>query len=198
MTSAIDLPFKVSIQASDSQIAFDAVVNEQHSRKLTVTEHPVEDGGKVTDHAQLEPEQLSINGIISDHPILLNRADLQPVITGGDPDERAQQAYDEFQRLQETASLLTVTTESKTYQNMMIVGISVTKDAARRYILDIGLSLKEYRKAIVDSVDAPEPVEPVHKDRRRGGPKQKKEPATEVEEKSTGIFEAVADAFALD
>ena len=81
---------------------------------------------------------------------------------------------------------------------MMIVGISTIKDASKRYILDIGLTLKEFRKAIVDAVDAPEPVEPVHKDRNRGGPKQKKPPATEVEEKAGGIFEAVADAFALD
>lgn len=194
MTSAIDLPYQVVISSDDSQIAFDAVANEQHERNLTITEHPVEEGAKVTDHAQKEPDQLTLNGIISDHPILLNRADLEPVIPGGDPENRAQQALDEFERLQETASLLTVDTEKKRYENMMIVGISVTMDAPRRYILDIGLSLKEFRKATVESVEAPEPIEPVHKDRRRGGPKNTKPPASEVAEKSETSLEAAANA----
>lgn len=189
MTSLLTVPFQVVISSDDSQIAFDATVSERHQGKLTVTEHPVETGANITDHAQKEPDVLDISGIISNQPILLNIVEqLQPSIPGGDPNNRAQDAYTEFQRLQDTAALLEVATEMRDYSNMMITSISVNREARTRNILDIGLSLREFKIASVETIEAPEPVEPVHKNKRKQGRKQTKKPKTEVEEKQSSVL----------
>ena len=186
MTSTADTPYQVVISSDDSQIAFDATVSERHQSKLVVTEHPVENGANVADHARKEPDVLDINGIISNHPILLNFDEsLRPSVVGTSPFERAQSAFDEFQRLQNIAALLTVATETRTYENMMITSLAAPKDAAKRFILYIALTLREFRRASVETVDAPEPVEPVHKGKRQQGRKQTKPAATEVEEKTS-------------
>lgn len=194
MSSLFDVPYQVVITAADSQIAFDATVSEQHKSTLTITEHPVEVGANVSDHAQKEPDAITIQGIISDTPILLNVEDRQPSVPGGDPDNRAQQAFIEFQRLQDIAALLEVATELRDYSDMMIESIAVTKDKDRRHILDISLDLRAFRRASVETVEAPEPTEPVHKKKRKQGRKQKKEPSKEVETKSESAFEAIANA----
>jgi hypothetical protein len=195
MTSQIDTPFQVVIASDDSQIAFDATVSERHQSKLTVTEHPVETGANVTDHAKKEPDVIDLQGIISDHPILLNVIeDRKPSVLGTSPKERAKSALREFQRLQDIAALLTVTTESRTYEDMMITSISVPKDSARRHILDISLTMRQFRRASVETVEAPEPVEPVHKAKRKQGRKQKKTPKKEVEQKSQGLLERIVNA----
>lgn len=195
MSSLIDIPFRVHIFADDSQIAFDCMVSEQHDSTLTITEHPVEEGAEITDHIQNDPDGLQLSGIISDNPILLNVEEgKQPSVPGGDPDQRAKEAYNEFVRLKEAGKLLIVTTELRTYADMLITGISVPRDASTRHILDIGLTLKPIRKATVDTVDAPEPVEPVHKPRREQGRKPKRKPKTAVEEKADSSLTAAANA----
>lgn len=196
MTSLFNTPFQVVISSDDSQIAFDCTVNENHTDTLTITEHPVETGANVSDHAQKEPDSLTLQGIISNQPILLNLVDdLQPSVPGGTPGNRAQDAYNEFLRLQQTASLLKVTTELRNYQNMMIQDINVRRDKTTRNILDIGLTLREFRRATVETTDAPEPTEPVHRTRTNQGRKQKKKPAPEVEEKTTSVAGQIINFF---
>ena len=195
MTSLLTVPFQVVIEADDSQIAFDCTVSEQHSDTLEVTEHPVEEGADVADHARKMPDVLTLQGIISNQPILLNVADdLQPSVPGGSPDNRAQDAYDEFRRLQAAASLLTVKTELRDYESMVITTITTNRDKTTRNILDVSLSLREFRKATVESVEAPEPVEPVHRGRRKQGRKQKKPAKPEVEEKQTSLLGNIINA----
>jgi hypothetical protein len=196
MSSLIDIPFQVHIFASDSQIAFDATTNEQHNSSAAVTEHPIEDGADVADHIRNNPDGLTLQGIISDNPILINVEEgKQPSVPGGDPDRRAKEAYNEFQRLKEAGSLLIVTTELRQYEDMVITAIAVVKDKTKRFILDIGLTLQPIRKAVIETVDAPEPIEPVHKKRRAQGRKPKSKPKTAVEEKASSVFESIANAF---
>lgn len=185
MSSLLNVPFNTIISSDDSQIAFDSVTNEQHNASATVTEHPVEDGADIADHIQQDLDALQLQGIVSDHPILINvEAGPDPSVPGTDPRQRAKAAYNEFLRLKNAGALLTVTTELRTYEDLAITGIAVVKDKDKRHILDIGLTLTPIRKATVQLVDAPRPRNPVHKDRRKGGRKPKKSPKTAVEEKA--------------
>lgn len=195
MTSLIGTPYLTVLTADDSRITFDCVVNENHNDTLTITEHPVEEGANVADHAQKEPDEVTLSGIISNQPILLQGVDtLQPSVPGGTPENRAQDAYNEFRRLQESAKLLTLETEIRDYENMLIKSIAVQRDKTTRNILDIGLTLREFRKATVESVEAPEPVEPVHRGRRQQGRKQNKPASPEVEEKQTSVLGGIINA----
>ena len=49
-------------------LAFDAVVSLSPEDSVTITDHPVEQGSNITDHARDEPERLSIEGIVSTVP----------------------------------------------------------------------------------------------------------------------------------
>ncbi len=48
---------------------FDAVFNQQHSRRVVAPTHPVESGLPISDHSRREPDTLSITGVVSDTPI---------------------------------------------------------------------------------------------------------------------------------
>ena len=50
-------------------ITVDAAVSLKHSLSSSLTKNPVEEGAKVTDHVELEPQGLSIQGVISDTPL---------------------------------------------------------------------------------------------------------------------------------
>ncbi len=58
-------------QVSSAISIFDAVVEETHSSSLDVTEFPIEDGSIINDHAIVQPVELTIRGITSNHPIEL-------------------------------------------------------------------------------------------------------------------------------
>jgi hypothetical protein len=119
---------------------------------------------------------------------------VQPSIPGGDPNNRAQDAFDEFNRLKDTAALLTVATEVRDYIDMMIESISVTRDAPKRHILDIGLGLREFRRASVESIAAPQPAKKTHRGPQDDGRNNDKDPAPEVEQKAESALEAFANA----
>lgn len=51
---------------------FDAVTAESHDAVMAITSHPVEEGADVADHARLEPKTLSIEGYVSNKPLLSN------------------------------------------------------------------------------------------------------------------------------
>lgn len=51
-----------------STIRLDAVLTESPEDTLTITDHPVEQGANVVDHAREEPTKLSIEGIVSTVP----------------------------------------------------------------------------------------------------------------------------------
>lgn len=52
------------ITGSSAYFDFDVVTIEQHASKLKLTDNPIESGTKITDHAILEPKELTINGIL--------------------------------------------------------------------------------------------------------------------------------------
>ena len=49
-------------------LEFDAVISLSPEDAVTITDHPVEQGANVSDHARDEPERLSIEGIVSTVP----------------------------------------------------------------------------------------------------------------------------------
>ena len=188
-SSPLGLAFQTVLIADDgSEIIFDATPREVHTGTLTLTDHPVEEGAVVTDHAQSNPDEIEINGLISNRPIVVEASvNAKPSVKGGDPKARAEDAYRELRRYKESVTLLFVTTELRDYENMVITSIVAPRDKETKEILDVTLRLRQFRKATVESVEAPEPVEPVHKAKRKRGKQQTKPSAQEVSEKSDSL-----------
>lgn len=53
-------------------IRFDVVTSETNEALVAVTEHPVEDGPDVADHARPEPETITIEALVSNKPTFSN------------------------------------------------------------------------------------------------------------------------------
>ncbi len=60
----------ITTQDSSVSIEFDAVMRENHTNTVTVTSHPVEKGAAISDHIRPEPDKLSIEGWVSDTPLV--------------------------------------------------------------------------------------------------------------------------------
>jgi len=52
----------------------EATIKETHTMTTELTENPIEDGGYVTDHANIKPRELQIEAIITDNPISFQAA----------------------------------------------------------------------------------------------------------------------------
>jgi hypothetical protein len=53
-------------------VQFDVVTHEEHEGSVTITEHPVEDGPDVADHARPQAETITVEGFVSNSPLATN------------------------------------------------------------------------------------------------------------------------------
>ena len=102
---------------------FDATLSEQHLHSAEATMHPVERGVDITDHIQVKPFTLSLEGIVTNTP-------LTPGIESSTT--RIRELYDDLVSLFESKQLLNVVTGLKRYSNMVITNVSVPRDAPNR------------------------------------------------------------------
>lgn len=118
-------------------LTFDAVVSEQHTATLEVTDIPVESGVSITDHAYVKPYQLVIEAGVSSTP-LRNTGD--PYGTG---DARVANAHDALLKLQASREPFDVQTGLKLYSNMILQEISTMQDKDTSSVLAFRATLRE-------------------------------------------------------
>lgn len=100
-------------------LVFDAILKTDHSSKVTVTNHPIESGANISDHAFVEPSEISIELAVSD-----SERDRGTFGSG----KRSVKAFQELTKLQISRKLITVVTRLKTYRNMLIISVSAPDD----------------------------------------------------------------------
>ncbi|MDU5080227.1 phage baseplate protein [uncultured Tissierella sp.] len=101
---------------------FDAYLRLDHTRKTKITQHPVETGAAITDHAYVEPAELIIEVGMSDACISFIQGQFNQKYT------RSVSAIDTLWKLQEQRIPMDVLTRLKLYKNMLIEVISVPDD----------------------------------------------------------------------
>jgi hypothetical protein len=174
-------------------IEFDCTVSETHIGNANVTSHPVEDGSDMTDHIQRTPEELQLVVIMTDTPLLfLSSRFAQPAVPGGDPTNRAQDAYGFLKAIKDAGKTVSVITTLRDYVNMAIVGMSVGRDKDTSRIVDIALSLKEVLIATTEQVEAPKRKKTKPKKKKKKGKKQKK--SEPVPDKPRTLLNSIGDA----
>jgi hypothetical protein len=92
----------------------DVVIEESHEDSLEITEHPVEQGAAISDHAFLKPRTLTIRGGASDS-------------TSG-VEGSAQEFYDKLLELQKSREPFDIVTGKRLYKNMLLATLSVVTD----------------------------------------------------------------------
>lgn len=102
----------------------DVAVRLEPSLDVEVTSWPVEAGANVTDHARVKPGMLVLEGIVSDTPI--GDAILAARNTTTSP---SSEAHDRLRAIALAREPVTVTTERRSYPNMLLTKISEPEDA---------------------------------------------------------------------
>ena len=113
-------------------IEIDVVLTESSTDSAETTDHPVEQGFDVSDHARLKPVTLQITGIISNTPVGAVQSQRVVSLGGGVTftsvsAERvggavgfAERAAADLRKLLEARQLVTVTTSKRVYTDMML------------------------------------------------------------------------------
>lgn len=130
---------------------FDATLKEGHRAKNVITRQPVEQGVDITDHVRPEPDELSLDAIITNSP--LNSDGLDPNSVNN-----ASAAYQLLLSLKNDATFLSVSTALRDYDNMIISSIDVDRDKTTGQVLAVKLAFQSV--LLVSSQQVPIPAKP--------------------------------------
>lgn len=107
-------------------IVLDATISHELSFTKTVTRNPVEDGTTVSDHAQADPKEISVTGVITNTPVSLLSGG---VIATYDPN-RSRNAYKALMEIFDENELVQVQDELDVWDAMMMSSFSAPRDIA--------------------------------------------------------------------
>lgn len=128
-----------------AQFSGQIVMEEDHSDKLTITDHPVETGASITDHAFKNPSEVTL--------ILGWSNSMQAA--QGDPNY-VRQIYADLLALQASRVPFDIVTGKRAYSNMLMTSLGETTDKDTENMLRVTLACREI--IIVDTSTAPVPA----------------------------------------
>ena len=125
----------------------DVVIREIHTDKLTITDHPVQRGSVITDHAKKDPEQLemefgwsnssfSLSGLLSGKSIF-ETMDLRNI-------------YQKLLGWQESCEPISIGTGKREYTDMLIESLRVETDASTENLLRVTASFRKIRLVVTE------------------------------------------------
>ncbi|MGK2829249.1 phage baseplate protein [Ralstonia pseudosolanacearum] len=120
LVSAIFMPRR-SINSSMGTFSAYITLEERHRDELVITDHPVEQGAQISDHAYKKPSEVTITIGWTNSSL----ASLTSLQFGN----YSSYAYDRLLQLQKMRELFSISTGKRRYQNMLIQSIDVTTDA---------------------------------------------------------------------
>ncbi|PNM24239.1 hypothetical protein A6J66_008570 [Yersinia enterocolitica] len=126
------------------------IISEKHQDALEITEHPVEVGAAVNDHAYKRAAEVTMEVGFAGGGSLLDFVDTSTIglSLGKSPEE----VYQELRELQESREPFDVITGKRKYSNMLIRGIEVTTDKTSENVLMCVLTLREVIMSQTESI----------------------------------------------
>ena len=133
----------------------DCVVEESGRDELQITEHPVEVGSVIADHAYKKPREVTLRWSWSNSGYGFGGFGLPGQSVLGllsQNQNRAQEVYQQLLALQEPPpSLISITTGKSLYLNMLIVSLGITTNSTSEYALQ---AVMVCREVIIVSTEA--------------------------------------------
>ncbi len=146
---------------------FDCSVSEIHMGETEITDHPVEAtlesaGAVASDHVRVLPESVEINGIVTDTPItyLASLSAASPIspFTPYPGQKRVDAAYALLRDLKDSGAKIGVVTSLRTYENMVIKSLRISRDEKTGNVLDCTILLREVSTVTSLSLEGPMPT----------------------------------------
>jgi uncharacterized membrane protein YgcG len=139
---------KATQPVSVDGIEFDALIDESRTLSANIPDYPTEEGFMVSDTITLQPLALNMTLFLSDTPVTW-RARL-----GAIPG-RSEIVLERLMQTYKKRQLITVVTAKKTYKNMGITNIQISRSLDDGYAYKIPIALKEVRVTKTKTVDIP-------------------------------------------
>lgn len=119
---------------------FNATITVEESSKddLEITQHPVQQGASITDHAYVKPSTVSLK------------------VMWNDTDAPLSETYANLLALQSSRVPFDVVTGKRVYRNMLMKALSLTTDALTENVLNINMELQEIIITSLEVVSVPE------------------------------------------
>jgi hypothetical protein len=136
-----------NVNSQSTTIIADAVLRERHDDETIMTDHPVEQGAVITDHAYAAPSELELTygwALGSTQNLLYDPAFLKSI-------------YQQLLNLRVSRTLCTVNTGKRIYKNMLIRRIVTESDQYNESILIVIVSLREVLLATLQTAPAVAP-----------------------------------------
>jgi hypothetical protein len=147
------LALPVSGKIGDIEI--ETTIEETHSDALQITEHPVESGASITDHSFKKPSEVvlkcgwsnsslkalvgAIGGLLSGATMLsstfVSGSNTKSDYVGG--------IYSQLLKMQQSRQPISISTSIRQYDNMLIIGLQVTRDQKSANVLMVQATCRE-------------------------------------------------------
>lgn len=118
----------VKVTIDDDKIGLDCSITERHASTVELTRHAIEEGDDPVDHARKLPDRLSLDGLFSNTPVGKAEAEARGNTSVG-ASGYAQQQYGKLLELLKARRAVTIRTELRAYQNMVLVSLEVPRDS---------------------------------------------------------------------
>ena len=116
-------------------LSIECTLSETHSATSRITNQPVEEGSTISDHIVNDPEKVNITGFISDTPLDASYSNY------------SQLAFDTLYQIRDTRNTISVVTNYRVYQDMVITNISVPRTQRSGQSIEFSVELTKIRKA---------------------------------------------------
>jgi hypothetical protein len=181
-------------------VEFDASVSEAHNDEVEVTEHPVEDGSDVADHIRKLPNVITIEGLITNTPIIF-LASIQaesPVIGDLKPThDRVETGYAKLREFQDAGILVDVITSLRQYTDMVLLTVGVQRDTLNGNVLNCIMTLRKLKKAKALTVDLPTPEDVANNAAQNAGQQSSSPASAGQAAKSQSILASIFSLFGV-
>lgn len=120
----------------------DVVIEEKHVDQLTITDHPVERGSVISDHAYMQPPEVTVRFAWSDSSSVLNQALSGSIFSGV---QSLSEVYQKLLALQASCEPFDLSTGKREYQDMLLRSLAVETDASTEAALMAIASFRHVR-----------------------------------------------------
>lgn len=116
-------------RSSIGGIEIQATLEEIHNSTVQITEHPVELGAEITDHAFKKPDEVVLRCAWSNSSPQALLGTVQRLFSGElSGADYVSDVYSQLRELQEARTPFEIVTTTRRYQNMLITALQVTRD----------------------------------------------------------------------
>ena len=135
--------------AGGASIIPDVVISELHDDEVTLTQHPVDTGSPVSDHAVVQPATVTCVFGWSDSSRLINSAIDGSLLRGL---TTTKDVYDKFVQLKDACELLSLSTGKRFYPRVVITKLKVTTTVDTESAAVIEVTFQEILSATAQTV----------------------------------------------